>query len=77
MVGPYQYCMCELEEETISHVLDAYMFASNMWYQGASKFQRSDQVRKHFDHTIIEWTSNPFRNPIMNRLWEIFPHFVL
>ena len=69
MVGPYRCFPCELEEETISYVLEVFPFASTMWDQGAFIFRIYDSVRKNMDQTLIEWTNNPFHNPILNRLW--------
>ena len=60
MVRPYRCYMYELEEQTINHLLDAFLFTSNMWDQGALKFIRLDRVRKNPDQTLIEWTNNPF-----------------
>ena len=77
VVGPYRCFLCELVEETINHLLDSCTFASTIWDQGVLIFRRFDWVRQNSDRTLTEWTNNPFQNPILNRLLEVFPHFVL
>ena len=77
MVGPYRCFLCELEDETTSHLLDTCNFTSAIWDRGVELFWRSDRIRQHPNVTISEWTSKPFTNPILNQLWELFPHFVL
>ena len=77
MVGPYRCFLCELEDETTIHLLDTCNFISTICDRGEEFFWRYDRIRQHLDKTIIKWTSNTSTNPVLNQLWEHFPHFVL
>ena len=80
MAGPYRCFLCELEDETMEHLLDTCKFVSSIWDSGADIFHHFDLVRQNPTSTLfaccLHGLANPFKIPF-NRLWEILPHFFL
>jgi len=69
--------MCRKEEETLDHLLDRCEFASMIWVKAETRFRRTDKVLGHPDHSISDWCTNTFGNPLLNQIWELFPRFVV
>jgi len=66
-----------MAEETSGHLLDSCSFSSLLWDKGAQIFRRSNRVRGHPYQSIKEWDPNPFANPIILTLWQMFLEMVL
>ena len=59
------------------HLLDQCPFAATIWDIGAEIFHQYARVRGRPNLTIVEWMKNPFKNAILDRIWKLFPSFVL
>ena len=77
MYGPYQCPLCKQGEETSLHLLDGCPFSVALWDHGAALFHRSSQIKQNLVGTLLHWPKNPFQSQILNRLWEIFPNFLM
>ena len=40
-------------------------------------FKKNNRHKGHPDLTIEEWPNNAFKNKIVNRVWELFPSFIV
>ena len=45
--------------------------------KGEHIFQKSARVKRHPDLFVSNQTHNPFKIPLLNRKWEVFPGFVI
>jgi len=75
--GPSQCVLCCLHSEDLPHLLDNCTIASELWDQGAMLFRQTDRQRGNPQETLRNWRQAPFTNQILNRLWTLFPGFVM
>ena len=75
--GPSRCSLCENNIENLNHLLDECPISTAIWERGTGLFKTN---RKHIgrpDITIVEWAKNIFKNKLVNRIWELFPGFVV
>jgi len=77
LTGPSWCVLCYKAEETMAHLLDDCAFTSELWDKGAHLFRRSDRKRGQPVSSIQQWGEDPFSNSILNRLWCIYPAFLV
>ena len=77
MTGPSHCVLCLDSSETTSHLLDECPFAATLWDQGDHRFRRTSRRQGSPADTVAHWPPNVFRNVILNRIWELFPGFVV
>ena len=77
MNGPSCCVLCFSAPETLDHLLEACGFASELWDRGEQRFKRWARVRGNPSETITIWPPKIFKNAILNRLWELFPGFLV
>jgi hypothetical protein len=76
-IGPSWCQLCEQEEETQNHLLNLCPYSSCIWDQSASIMRTSDRNRIGLKETIEGWRSSTFHSPILNRIWQLLPGFIL
>ena len=77
MTGPSRCVLCSSASETMNHLLDDCYFASELWDRGEQRFRHGAQVKGNPSETIASWPPKVFKNAILNRLWELFPGFLV
>jgi hypothetical protein len=75
--GPSICMLCREEEETLNHLFCTCREVRNIWDNGAMLFHRARGGRDDTTNLIIDWLVEPFKNPILNKTWEIFPGIVM
>ena len=63
--------------ETINHSLDECPVASAIWERGTRLFKSNCRHIERTDITIAEWTKDIYKNKIVNKIWDLFPGFVV
>ena len=69
--------MCSSEEETSNHLLDVCEITDRLWERGRDVFKRSARIKGCPNKTIENWPRKPYKNEILNRMWELFPGFLM
>ena len=77
MMGPSQCVLCNQVEETTPHLIQDYVWAIEVWVKGKGIFGKLDLKGLNFQDMEEIWAKKAFKNPILNRIWEVFPGFVL
>jgi hypothetical protein len=75
--GPSWCHLCCNEEETQNHLLNLCPYSSQLWDQCANIMRTSDRNRSGIRETIEGWRDSIFHSPILNRIWQLLPGFIL
>jgi hypothetical protein len=65
------------DAETQNHLLNICTYNSQVWDQCATVMHISDRKRESLRTTIEEWWDVAFQSPILNRIWQLLPGFIL
>jgi hypothetical protein len=76
-IGPSWCHLCGQEEETQNHLLNLCPYSSCIWDHSASIMRTSDRNRTGLKETIEGWRSSTYQSPILNRIWQLLPGFIL
>jgi hypothetical protein len=76
-IGPSWCHLCGIEEETQNHLLNLCSYSSCIWDHSASIMRTSDRNRTGIRETIEGWRESTFQSPILNRIWQLLPGFIL
>ena len=77
MIGPSVYVMCHMAGETSGHLLQGCDWVIVVWEKGGALFGKSRLGEGPIQDTIEHWAEKAFQNVILNRIWKIFPRFVV
>lgn len=77
MVGPSRCVMCQQAEETTPHLIQDCEWAIEVWEKGEAIFDKLDLNSFNIQDMDKTWAKKAFKNPILNRIWEVFLGFVL
>ena len=77
MTGPSRCVLCSSASETMNHLLNECYFSSELWAKGEQRFRQGARVKGNPFETIASWPPKVFKNAILNRLWELFPGFLV
>ena len=77
LAGPSRCSLCKKSNETINHLLDECSIASNIWDKGSRLFKNNSRKEGRPNITIAEWPKKRFKNKILNRIWELYPRFMV
>ena len=69
--------LCEKSTETINHLLDECPVASGIWDSRSGLFKINAKHSSRPDLTIFEWPKNKFKKKILNRIWDLYPGFMV
>jgi hypothetical protein len=75
--GPSIFPLCLAEAETMNHLLNTFPFNTKVWDHCATIMHTSDRKRDNISTTIEEWREVAFQSPILNRIWQLLPGFIL
>jgi hypothetical protein len=76
-IGPSICLLCEGAEETINHLLNSCSYTAQLWDQVAIIMRTTDRQRESIIATIAEWRDHAFQSPLLNRIWQLLPGFIL
>ena len=76
-VGPSMCLLCGEAEETMNHLLNSCHYTTQIWDQATLVMRTSDRHRDSILETIANWRDQAFRSPILNRVWQLIPGFIL
>jgi ribonuclease HI/exonuclease III len=76
-LGPSLCILCGKNEETLNHLLNSCPFTSQIWDQAACIMRTSDRNRDSIMDTISNWRDSAFQSPVLNRIWQLLPGFIL
>jgi exonuclease III len=76
-VGPSVCILCGEAAETMNHLLTSCPYTAQIWDQMALIMRTSDYVRDNIADTIADWRDHPFHSPLLNRIWQLTPGFIL
>jgi ribonuclease HI len=76
-VGPSICALCGQAEETLNHLFNTCPFTAQVWDQAAQVMRTSDRNRDSIQETITNWRDEAFHSPILNRVWQLIPGFIL
>jgi hypothetical protein len=76
-IGPSWCHLCCNDGETQNHLLNLCSYNSHLWDQCASIMRTSDRNRLGIRETMEEWRDSIFQSPILNRIWQLLPGFIL
>ena len=69
--------LCANAEETMNHLLNSCSYTSQLWDQVAITMRTSDRRQESVIETIANWRDHAFKSPLLNRIWQLLPGFVL
>jgi exonuclease III len=75
--GPSRCALCMQAEETMEHLLNTCHFSQQIWDWGAQSMRRSQRDRSSIRETLVNWDIVSFQNPILQRIWQLLPGFIL
>jgi hypothetical protein len=76
-VGPSICLLCGEAEETMNHLLNSCHYTAQIWDQAAIIMRTSDRSRDSILATITNWRDQAFHSPLLNRVWQLLPGFIL
>jgi exonuclease III len=76
-VGPSLCILCGEAEETMNHLLNTCPYTAQIWDQAALIMRTSDRLRDNILATITNWRDQAFQSPLLNRIWQLLPGFIL
>jgi ribonuclease HI len=76
-VGPSLCILCGEAEETMNHLLNTCPYTAQIWDQAALIMRTSDRLRDSVLETITNWRDLAFHSPLLNRIWQLLPGFIL
>jgi hypothetical protein len=76
-VGPSICILCGEADETMNHLLNSCPYTAQLWDQLALIMRTSDRLRDSIIDTISEWRDQAFHSPLLNRIWQLLPGFIL
>jgi len=76
-VGPSICILCGEAEETQNHILNTFPFTAQVWDQAVLIMCTSDRNRDSIQGTLTNWRDEAFQSPILNRIWQLIPGFIL
>jgi hypothetical protein len=76
-VGPSICMLCGKEAETMNHLLNTCSYTAQVWDQSAQIMRTSDRKRDNVIDTIADWRDQAFQSPLLNRIWQLLPGFIL
>jgi hypothetical protein len=76
-IGPSWCQLCGSEEETQNHLLNLCSYSSNIWDYSASLMRTTDIKRTGIQETLEAWCTSIFHSPILNKIWQLLPGFIL
>jgi hypothetical protein len=75
--GPSRCTLCQHNEETMEHLLNTCHYSHQIWDWGAQAMRRSQRNRDSIRDTLANWETISFHNPILQRIWQLLPGFIL
>jgi hypothetical protein len=75
--GPSICLLCGEAEETMNHLLNSCHYTTQIWDQVVLIMRTSDRCRDSILTTITEWRDQDFQSPLLNRVWQLLPGFIL
>jgi hypothetical protein len=63
--------------ESQNHLLNLCFYSSQVWDQCAIVMRITDRKCEGLRETIEEWRDSTFHSPILNRIWQLLPGFIL
>jgi exonuclease III len=75
--GPSRCTLCMQSEETMEHLLNTCQYSQQIWDWGAQTMRRSQRNRSSIRETLANWDAVSFYNPILQRIWQLLPGFIL
>jgi exonuclease III len=75
--GPSRCSLCMQNEETMEHLLNTCHYSQQIWDWGAQAMRRSQRNRSSIRETLVNWDAVSFHNPILQRIWQLLPGFIL
>jgi hypothetical protein len=76
-VGPSLCILCGEAEETMNHLLNTCPLHSPALGSGSSHHAHFRSDRDCIRATITNWRDQAFHSPILNRIWQLLPGFIL
>jgi hypothetical protein len=76
-IGPSICILCGEAEENMNHLLNTCPYTAQLWDQAAIIMRTSDRLRDSIIETIMHWRDQAFRSPLLNRIWQLLPGFIL
>ena len=70
-------CLCEVNNESINHILDEFPIEGAIWERDSGVFKKNHRHKGRHDLTIAKWPKNIFKNKIVNKVWELFLRFIV
>jgi hypothetical protein len=61
----------------MNHLLNSCSYTAQLWDQAAIIMRKSDRQRESVIDTIAEWRDQAFHSPLLNRIWQLLPGFIL
>ena len=61
----------------MNHILNSCHYIAQIWDQAALIMRTSDRHRDSILETIANWRDHAFHSPLLNRIWQLLPGFIL
>jgi ribonuclease HI len=61
----------------MNHLLNTCPYTAQIWDQAALIMRTSDRLRDSVLATITNWRDQAFHSPLLNRIWQLLPGFIL
>lgn len=74
--GPSRCPNCNLNFETITHLMETCPLATQLWEKTDQCNRRSGERTRNITDTIRKWPKHPFQSPLLNSLWTLLPGFL-
>lgn len=75
-IGPSRCPNCNLQAETISHLMESCTLAKQLWERVESCNNRAAPRGEDITDNLRNWSKNPFQSQFLNTLWDLIPGFL-
>ena len=75
-IGPLRCPNCNLNFESIRHLMETCPLATQLWEKIEQCNRRSEDRMGDITETIRKWPKHPFQSLLLNSLWNLIPGFL-
>jgi hypothetical protein len=76
-IGPSICYLCQQQEESMEHILNQCSSSGEIWDQASQIMRKTNRERDNIISTIRNWGTEAYKSPILNRIWQLFPGFIV
>jgi hypothetical protein len=76
-IGPSHFHLCQVKEETMSHLLNKCSYTTELWDWVAGIYRQSNRIWGNINATINNWNENYNENEMVNLCWNLMSGMII